>query len=155
MTDMKTLVPEIKPKEGFGELQFGETSEHVITLLGEPEEIETIQDDDDFNTTILNYWKTGLSAFFEGVDKSVLSCLETDIEESTLFGKKVFEMNELQVIDLMKEHGYEVAETEEEDDGERRISYDDALIDFFFHEGHMIAVNWGVLVNEQGEIEEF
>ncbi len=56
---------------------------------------------------------------------------------------------------LMDDKGFEVAETEEDEDGERRISYDDALIDFFFHEGELIAVNWGVLVNEQGEIEEF
>ena len=152
---MKTLIPDIKPKEGFGELKFGELSKHIIEVLGEPEEVENIQDDDDFNTTILNYWDVGISAFFEGVEKSVLSCFETDIEESTLFGKKVFELNEKEVIELMKEKGYEVAEIEKEDDGERRISYDDALIDFFFHEDHLIAVNWGVLVNDQGEIEEF
>ena len=152
---MKTHNPEIKPKDGFGELKFGETSDHVIQLLGEPEEMETIQDDDDFNTIILNYWEVGVSAFFEGVDKSVLSCFETDIEESTLYGKKVFEMSEAQVIELMLKKGFEVAETEEDDDGERRISYDGALIDFFFHDNVLIAVNWGVLVNEQGEIEEF
>jgi hypothetical protein len=152
---MNTLIPEIRPKDGFGELKFGETSDHVIELLGEPEEMETIQDDDDFNTIILNYWEVGISAFFEGVDKSVLSCFETDIEDSTLYGKKVFKMSEVQVIELMKEKGFEVAETEEDSDGERRISYDDALIDFFFHEEALIAVNWGVLVNEQGEIEEF
>lgn len=152
---MKAFAPEIKPKAGFGELKFGKLSEHIIEVLGEPEEVENIQDDDDFNTTILNYWEIGLSAFFEGIEKSVLSCFETDIEDSTLFGKKVFELNEQQVIELMKENGYDLAELEVDDDGERRISYDDALIDFFFHKEHLIAVNWGVLVNEQGEIEEF
>lgn len=152
---MKTLTPEIKPKEGFGDLKFGELSQHIIDLLGEPEEVENIQDDDEFNTTILNYWDIGISAFFEGIGKSVLSCIETDMEDATLFGKKVFELSEQQVIDLMNEHGYEVAEAEDEPDGERRISYDDALIDFFFFEGQLVAVNWGVLVNEQGEIEEF
>ena len=152
---MKTLTPEIKPKDGFGELKFGMESEEVIAVLGEPEEVETIQDDDDFNTTILNYWETGISAFFEGTEKSVLSCFETDIEDSVLFGKKVFELTESQVLAVMKENGYEPAETEDEPDGERRISYDDALIDFFFHEGGLVAVNWGVLVNEHREIEEF
>ena len=152
---MKTLTPEIKPKEGFGDLKFGELSQHIIDLLGEPEEVENIQDDDEFNTTILNYWDIGISAFFEGIGKSVLSCIETDMEDATLFGKKVFELSEQQVIDLMNEHGYEVAEAEDQPDGERRISYDDALIDFFFFEGQLVAVNWGVLVNEQGEIEEF
>lgn len=152
---MKALIPEIKPKEGFGELKFGELSEHIINVLGEPEEVENIQDDDDFNTTILNYWDIGISAFFEGIEKSVLSCFETDIEESTLFGQKVFELNEEQVLKLMKDKGFEVAEIEKEEDGERRLSYDDALIDFFFLEDHLVAVNWGVLVNDQGEIEEF
>jgi hypothetical protein len=152
---MKKLTPDIKPKDGFGDLKFGMVSQEVISVLGEPEEIESIQDDDDFNTTILNYWESGISVFFEGTDKSVLSCFETDIEESTLFGKQVFELSESQIIDLMKAQGFELAEKEDEPDGERRLSYDDALIDFFFHEGALVAVNWGVLVNDQGEIEEF
>ncbi len=152
---MKKLTPEIKPKEGFGELKFGEDTQHVIDLLGEPEEIETIEDDDEFNTTILNYWEQGLSVFFEGVEKSSLSCFETDIEDAILFGKKVFDMDEDEVISLMEEHGFKVAEKSDDPDGERHLAYDDALIDFFFMEGELVAVNWGVLVNEAGEIEEF
>jgi hypothetical protein len=151
---MKKITPEIKPKDGFGELKFGETIEHVLDQLGEAEEIETIEDEDEFNTTILNYWEIGVSIFFEGVEKSVISCFETDIPETILFGKKVFEMDENQLIALMTENGFEVAEIEEES-GERRLSYDDALIDFFYQEGELLAVNWGVLVNDQGEIEEF
>ena len=103
----------------------------------------------------LNYWEIGLSVFFEGTEKSVVSCFETDIPESTLYGKKVFEMDEKSVIALMKEKGFEVEEIEEDPSGERRISYDDALIDFFFHDDELIAVNWGVLINQKGEIEEF
>ena len=152
---MTKLTPEIKPKEGFGKINFGEPTEHVISFLGEPEEIESFEDDDEFNTTILNYWELGVSVFFEGVENSVLSCFETDIPDATLYGKKVFDLDEKQIITLMEEHGFKIAETEEEPTGERRISYDDALIDFFFHEGELIAVNWGVLVNEAGEIEEF
>jgi hypothetical protein len=152
---MKKFTPEIKPKEGFGEIKFGESSDHITAILGEAEEIEIIEDDDEFNTTILNYWEEGISAFFEGVENAVLSCLETDIPDSTLFGKKVFDLDEEQIITLMEENGFKVAEIEEDEEGERRISYDDALIDFFFHEGELIAVNWGVLVNKAGEIEEF
>jgi hypothetical protein len=152
---MQKLTLDIKPKEGFGELNFGDHTDKVISILGEAEELESIEDDDEFNTTILNYWEHGFSVFFEGVEKSVLSCFETDAPKSTLYGKRVFDLDEEQIITLMEEQGYEVAETEEERNGERRISYDDALIDFFFHEGELLAVNWGVLVNEQGEIEEF
>lgn len=152
---MKELSLVIEPKVGFGEIKFGDISERALEYLGEADEVEDIPDEDGFNVVILNYWEKGVSVFFEGVEKSVVSCFETDIPEATLFGKNIFDLNEDEVIALMKEHGYEVAEKETEDNGERRISYDDALIDFFFLDGDMIAVNWGVLVNEQGEIEEF
>lgn len=152
---MKKLTTEIKPKDGFGEIKFGETINHVVDFLGEAEEVETIEDDDEFNTTILNYWEFGVSVFFEGSETSVLSCFETDIPDATLYGKKVFDLTEKEVIALMDDKGFEVAETEEDKTGERRISYDDALIDFFYNDGELVAVNWGVLVNEHGEIEEF
>ena len=152
---MNNINPEIKIKEGFGDISFGMTTDAISKMLGEPEEIESFDDDGDFKTTILNYWELGLSAFFEGIHNSVLSCLETDIPDSTLFGVHVFDLEEDEVISLMKQHGFEVAETEVDQDGEKRISYDDALIDFFFHEGDLVAVNWGVLVNNKGEIEEF
>ena len=96
--------------------------------------------------------------FFIYLRKHMITSIDIQKHNITinyLFGKKVFELNEKQVIGLMDEHGYELAESEEEPDGERRLSYDDALIDFFFHQDTLVAVNWGVLVNEQGEIEEF
>ena len=151
---MKNLILDIKPKVGFGELAFGDTTEKITSVLGEAEEIESIEDDDVFNTTILNYWEKGVSVFFEGTQKSVVACFETDNPDSEMFGKRVFEMSEEEIIGLMVTKGYEVAETEFEETGEKRVSYDDAMIDFFFEEEELIAVNWGVLVNENGEIEE-
>jgi len=145
----------IEPKIGFGEIKFGALSKNVLEILGESDEVENITDDDGFNVVILNYWEKGISVFFEGMEKSVVSCIETDHPDSVMFGRKVFEMGEKEVVELMSEQGYEVAEEEEEESGEKRISYDDALLDFFYMDGEMIAVNWGVLVNEKGEIEEF
>lgn len=145
---------EIKPKEGLGELKFGESSEKLISMLGEAEEMENIEDEDEFNTVILNYWDEGLSAFFEGKENSVLSCFEVDNPDSTLFGKKVFKMNEKEIISLMKEKGYSDLDTEQEEGGEKRVSFEDGMIDFFFDGNELVAVNWGVLVNDQGEIEE-
>jgi hypothetical protein len=152
---MSDLTLTIEPKVGFGEIKFGDESQKVIDILGEADEVENIEDEDGFNVVILNYWEKGVTVFFEGGEKSVVSCFETDIPETTLFGKEVFSMSEEEVIALMKEKGFEVAETEVEETGEKRISYDDALIDFFFEDGELIAINWGVLVNEKGEIEEF
>jgi hypothetical protein len=151
---MKALTLDIVPKKGYGEIQFGETSEKVITYIGQPEDVENIEDVDGFNTVVLYYWDLGVTVFFEGKEKSVVSCIETENPESMMFGKRIFDMSEKDIITLMESNGFELAEVEMETTGERRVSYDDAMIDFFFSEGDLIAVNWGVLVNEKGEIEE-
>lgn len=151
--DMK-LTLDIVPKAGLGEIHFGDTSEKVIKLLGQPEDVENIEDSDGFNTVVLYYWESGLTVFFEGREKSVVSCLETENPDAVMFGKTIFATTQEDIIALMTEKGYEVAEIEMETTGERRVSYDDAMIDFFFLDGDLVAVNWGVLVNEKGEIEE-
>jgi hypothetical protein len=151
---MNKLQLDIVPKVGLGEIHFGDISENVIRHLGQPEDLENIEDVDNFNTVVLYYWEFGITVFFEGKGKSVVSCIEVENPQATMFGKTIFEMTEQDIIALMKEKGYELAEVEHETSGERRVSYDDAMIDFFFEDGDLIAVNWGVLVNEQGEIED-
>lgn len=145
---------DIVPKKGFGQILFGETSEKVIEILGQAEDVENIEDGDEFHTVILYYWEKGVTLFFEGFEKSVVSCFETENPESTLYGKKVFTLSKKEILALMSEHGFEVAEEETEISGENRVSYDDAMIDFFFMDGDLVAVNWGVLVNNKGEVEE-
>jgi hypothetical protein len=151
---MSALTLDIAPKKGFGEIKFGDTSEKVITFLGQPEDVENIDDDDGFNTVVLFYHELGITVFFEGREKSVVACIETENPESTMFGKDIFKMKEEHIVNLMEENGFKLAETETETSGEKRFSYDDAMIDFFFLGGDLIVVNWGVLVNDQGEIEE-
>lgn len=154
---MSKLTLDIKPKIGFGEINFGFTIEEVVAILGEAEDIEDIQEDEDFNTVIMNYWDLGFSVFVEGrgAEKSIVSCFETDNPDTVLFGIKIFKLKEKEVIELMKSNGFTDIDTETEENGEYRLSLEDGMIDFFFEKGEMIAVNWGVLVNEHGEIEEF
>lgn len=152
---MSKLTLEIVPKVGFGQMKFGQTIEEILAFVGEAEEVEDIQEED-FNTVIMNYWKEGFSVFIEGTgaERSIVSCFETDNGNATLFGKKVFELKESEIIELMKANGYNEIDTEAEENDEYRLSFEDGMIDFFFEEGILLAVNWGVLVNEQGEIEE-
>jgi hypothetical protein len=151
---MSTLTLEIIPKAGFGEIHFGDSSEKVTSILGQPEDIDNIEDVDGFPTVVLYYYEHGITIFFEGREKSVAACFETENAEATMFGKTIFKMTKQDIIDLMTSKGYEVAEMEVEITGEHRVSYDDAMIDFFFDDGNLVVVNWGVLVNEHGEIEE-
>jgi len=151
---MSALTLDIIPKIGLGEIRFGATSEQVINFLGQPEDVENIGDVDEFNTVILYYWERGVTVFFEGVEKSVVSCFETENPEALMYGKEIFSMTEKDILALMTSKGFEVAEVENEVSGEKRVSYDDAMIDFFFVDGDLVAVNWGVLVNNKGEVEE-
>ncbi len=148
---------EILLLEGLNELKFGDTPQTVENTLGKPLEIENLGDeaDEDLDTILWNYDKEGLTVFFEGKNNHVLSCCETDNEEVTLFGKKIFGLNEQEITALMKENGLSQIDSDEEEWGERRVSFDEGLIDFYFQDGKLVTVNWGVFVNEDGEIEEF
>ena len=154
---MKQMKMEILLLEGLADLKFGDLPVAVENTLGKPHEIENLGEeaDEDLDTILWNYDKEGLSVFFEGKNNHVLSCFETDNEETTLFGKKVFSMTEQEIIELMKEEGLTQIDTEEEEWGEKRVSFDEGLIDFYFQDGKLVTVNWGVFVNEDGEIEEF
>jgi hypothetical protein len=71
--------------------------------------------------------------------------VEVDNEETLLFGKKLFSLNEQQLIDLMKEHNYTLTDTEKQDWGEKRLSFDEAGLDCYFENGKMSSVNFGVI----------
>jgi len=154
---MKKLKMEILLLEGLDEMKFGDAPEMVDGVLGKPQEVENLGEeaDEDLDTILWNYDKEGLSVFFEGKNNHVLSCFETDNAEATLFGKKVFNMSEEEIVALMKEEGLTQIDSEVEEWGEKRVSFDEGLIDFYFQDGKLVTVNWGVFVNEDGEIEEF
>lgn len=141
----------IKPLEGCGDLTFGQSIEDIIALLGEAEEMDHLDTDDDMTTVVLHFWEQEISIFFEGAERTVLSCFETDNQDAELFGKKVFELSRNELIALMEANGYANPELEEEE-GEIRLTFEDALIDFFYDGEELLAVNWGVFVDEAGNI---
>ena len=63
----------------------------------------------------------------------------------------MFDLTKEEIIDLMKKQGFKELEEETEDE-ELRVSFEDAMVDFFFDEDELTAVSWGVLVDEQGDI---
>lgn len=151
---MKKLTLEIRPGKGFGELEFTASDKQVLEHLGDPDTTEVVDDEEDSMSTILwDYIDNGFSLFFEGDNTARFAACETDNPETKLFGQKIFELTEDEIIDLMKENNYKNIDTDDEIWGERRVSFDDALIDFYFKNERLISVNWGVVVNEKGEVE--
>jgi hypothetical protein len=52
----------------------------------------------------------------------------------------------------LKENDFENYELETEVWGEKRLTFEDAMIDFYFDDKQLSVISWGVLINENGEI---
>ncbi len=143
---------EIKPNKGLGPLEFGMEMDQFIDTYGESEEISSFDDDEELNTTVLHYWTQGFSIFFVGLVNQILAGIETDHPDTSLYGKKIMNLSEEEIVELMKSNGHVQYEVEIEDK-DRRLSYDYSMIDFFFRDGKLVYMNFGVLVDEQGNIE--
>lgn len=143
---------EIRLGKGLGKIKFGLTMEEVEELLGEPEEIEESDEEDEFEHQAWNYWEEGYSLYFDKEDDYKLSCIETANRDVKLWEERIFEMSQEQLKRLFADHGYEDLEEEEMETGETRISYEKEMIDLYFDEDQLIAVNFGVFINDNLEV---
>lgn len=141
------------PLKGYGEIPFGMTLDDTVKLLNMPDFYEELNDMEETGNRSIYYEYDDIQTniYFEGITKSVVACFETENEAATLFGTKVFDLKKEELVKVMKAKGFNDL-TEEEEDGELRVSFEDAMIDFFFEGDAMTAVSWGVLVDEQGDI---
>ena len=150
----------IIPNIGFDDIKFGVDLDSFVEKYGEPEEVDSIDEDEDFNTTVLHYWKMGVSIFFVGTANPVLAGVETDHPESELFGEKILGKTKEDIIALMKKNGHTNFEEEDEefsnDDNDKdiRVSYDSSMMDFFFRSNLLVYMNFGVMVDENGNVEK-
>lgn len=135
--EMKVLI-----KQGLGGLRFGMPVEEVVALLGTAEEVENIENAADEPTIVLRYLEQGLTLFFES-ENPVLACIDTCNEECELFGMKVFTLEEQQLVQLMVKNGYSEEDVDDEDWGERRVSFPEGNMDFFFDEGELVSITMG------------
>ena len=145
----------IQPLKGYGEIPFGMTLDETVKMLNMPDFYEELSDMEETGNRSIYYEYNALQTniYFEGITKSVVAYFETENEAATLYGKKVFELSKEEAINLMKSNGFKNLE-EEIEDGELRVSFDDAMVNFFFEDDKMVGVSWGVLVDEQGDIIE-
>lgn len=146
---MKNPLLEIRPKVGIGTLKFGASMSEVEKHFGKPEEVEKVEGETDYKTTVWHYWDRGFSLFFDEEEKNNFTCVEIDNEEALLWDKQVFNMNEEEIKALFKSKGFTEIDTEEEEWGEKRISYDDAVVDMYFEDGELTSINYGVFPEDE------
>lgn len=134
--------------KGYGPLKFGFTQDQVKEALGEPDEIEKIDEGELFQTLIWHYWCFDISVFFDLNEDSRLTAIETDHNAATLWDASIFQLPEKDVLELFANHGHVDYETEMEG-GEKCISFDDACTDLYFQDGRLSSVNFGVINDEE------
>ncbi|HRG00456.1 MAG TPA: hypothetical protein PKZ75_05035 [Bacteroidia bacterium] len=140
------FTPQINLLKGFCTLNFGVTAVDAELVFGKPDEIQVLDDTIlETSCTVYHYWDSGFSLFFDNKNSMKFSSVEVDNEETLLFSKKIFSLNEQQLIDLMKEHNYTLTDSEKQDWGEKRLSFDEAGLDCYFENGKMSSVNFGVI----------
>ena len=131
---------------GFGGLRFGASEADVARVFGPCEESETLEAIDGSVSLVWHYWSKGFTLFFDKAKGGRFSCVEADRSvDLKLCGKNIFETNETELIQLLKEQGYKDMDEENHDWGEKRLSFDDAMVDFYFEKGILVSVNFGVM----------
>ncbi len=133
---------EIKIKQGLGNIKFGMTMAETQNILGQPTDTEVIDDGMGQDITVAHYDNDDISLFFEGAE-SLLNCFDISNPEVTLFGEKIFQKNEREIVSLLvANHLYE-QDIENEAWGERRVTFADANIDLFFADNKLQSVSLG------------
>ncbi len=151
---MKIKEIDLIPLKGIGPLLFGATTKEALDIIGKPNSTEVIRDTDEMISTVVwHFDKDKLTLYFEGEEKEVLACCETDNPDTLIFGQKIFKMDHYEIIELMKSQSYNDIEEDDETWGERRISFEDALTDFYFVDGRLTNVSLGVFINSKGDVE--
>lgn len=132
---------EIKIKKGYGDILFDMPIEEVVAIMGEADELETIQNAIDETTTVLRYGDS-LTLFFEG-DNPTLTCIDVTDEDTILFGKEIFDLGEKEIVDLMVSNNYYEQDVDNEEWGERRITFNEGNIDFYLEEDELMSISIG------------
>lgn len=128
-------------KQGYGEIRFDMPVEEVVSIMGQPTEVETIDNAADETTTVLHYDDL-CTLFFEG-ENPTLACIDITDEDAKLFGKEIFGLNEKEITALMSQNGFSDVDTENEEWGERRITFGNGNIDFFLEDDELMSVSIG------------
>ncbi|WP_317899399.1 hypothetical protein [Aurantibacillus circumpalustris] len=141
--------PQIILLKSFCTLPFGSNKDTAVEVFGQPEEIQNLTDDIlNNNSLVYHYWNEGYSLFFNtNTDQSFCS-VEIDNKDTLLFDIRIFSLKEKEIIELMKEHGYGLSDSEVHKWGEKRISFDEAGLDCYFENNKLVSVNFGLLERE-------
>jgi hypothetical protein len=147
------LIPlEAKLLQSFGNLSFGSTTKEAEKFFGPCEETEELDGIDGSNSLVWHYWAKGFSLFFDRERGDKFSSVEVDSSVHLILHEiQVFKLNEIELKDLLSKKGYKDLDEEHHEWGEKRVTFDDAMADFYFENGILVSVNFGTTFSGESE----
>jgi hypothetical protein len=144
------MILHLKPLIGINELTFGALPSEVVKIFGEAEEIEELNDEIlNDQVLIYHYWEKGVSFFFSNQQHKLLSTIVVDNKNAIIFGEKIFDLNEKEIIALFKKNNLIITEKDNHPWGEKSISFDTINLDLYFSNGKLNSINYGVVESDQ------
>lgn len=145
---MKTEKIKIIPTEGCSLILFGASDTDVLNAIGEPDDRESIEEDEeDYNSEIWYYDDYGITLFLDEMDDEglLVSGIELENENCELEGVSVIGKSIDEIKKIAVKANYGELDEEKEEWGEYRLSYEDKLIDFYFDENKkLISISIGM-----------
>lgn len=143
--------------EGIGLLYFGMNTQEVEQLLGKPDEVETLDDDDDeIGGTTWHYDNLGLSCSFEEGDDLTLTSLSATDNKYTLRGKSLIGITYDDFEEIVEELDLGRMEYDNitEGDGPKQVvlEFNDESISFWFDDNILTEIQWGPHWDDQGDL---
>lgn len=133
--------------KGLNNFEFGISKDSFIESNPNSINFELIEEEEELKTEAIYLESLKSYLYFEGDETELLmTACATENNESTLYSKKVFDMSKSDIISLMKAQGFKELEEDTEEWGEDRLSFYDAMVDFFFEKGKLISISWGILI---------
>ena len=144
------MILHLKPLVGINEITFGALPSEIVKIFGEPEEVEELNDEIlNDQVIIYHYWEKGVSFFFTNQQHKLLNTIVVDNKNALIFGERIFELSEKDIIALFKKNNLSISEKENHPWGEKSISYDTINLDLYFANGKLNSINYGVGESEQ------
>ena len=147
------MIPiEVKFMRSFGNFPFGSSTKDAELFFGTSEETEIIDGMDGSSSLVWHYWEKGFSLFFDRLQTEKFCCVEVDNSVHLIFdGIHLFTLGEKELKNELSKKGYKDLEEEQHEWGEKRITFDDAMADFYFENGKLISINYSVSLSNEND----
>lgn len=146
---------QILPEKGLPQLAFGTPREDILSLLGQPDDIDRYSDEEDFASETWHYDDLELSLVVEEVEDWRLTTFTVSSDHFTLYNEKFIGISreELETQIERLELGETIYEDWSEGEGEdfALLSIPEKNLNFWLLEGEVSEIQWGVAYNDEDE----